>query len=36
MREALADLPDAELTELAHAAETLGGLIETLLPVRDA
>jgi DNA-binding MarR family transcriptional regulator len=36
MREALADLPDAELTELVHAAETLGGLIETLLPVRDA
>jgi DNA-binding MarR family transcriptional regulator len=36
MREALADLPDAELTELAHAAETLGGLIEQLLPARDA
>jgi DNA-binding MarR family transcriptional regulator len=36
MREALADLPDAELTELVHAAETLGGLIETLLPARDA
>lgn len=36
MREALADLPDAELTELAHAAETLGGLIETLQPGRDA
>jgi DNA-binding MarR family transcriptional regulator len=35
MREALADLPDAELTELVHAAETLGGLIETLLPARD-
>jgi DNA-binding MarR family transcriptional regulator len=30
MREALADLPDAELTELAHAAETLGALLETL------
>jgi DNA-binding MarR family transcriptional regulator len=36
MREALVDLPDAELTELAHAAETLGGLIETLQPARDA
>jgi len=36
MREALVDLPDAELTELVHAAETLGGLIETLLPVREA
>jgi len=36
MREALADLPDAELTELVHAAETLGVLIETLLPARDA
>ncbi|MBS1887001.1 MAG: MarR family transcriptional regulator [Actinobacteria bacterium] len=36
MREALADLPDAELTELAHAAETLGGLIEKLQPARDA
>jgi DNA-binding MarR family transcriptional regulator len=36
MREALADLPDDELTELAHASETLGGLIETLLPARDA
>jgi DNA-binding MarR family transcriptional regulator len=35
MREALADLPDAELTELAHAAETLGGLIDTLQPDRD-
>jgi len=35
MREALADLPDAELTELAHAAETLGGLIEKLQPGRD-
>jgi DNA-binding MarR family transcriptional regulator len=35
MREALADLPDDELIELAHASETLGGLIETLLP-RDA
>jgi DNA-binding MarR family transcriptional regulator len=35
MREALADLPDAELTELAHAAETLGSLIETLQPDRD-
>ena len=36
MREALIDLPDAELIELAHAAETLGGLLETLLPARDA
>ncbi len=36
MREALAGLPDAELTELVHAAETLGGLIETLLPARGA
>lgn len=36
MREALADLPDAELTELAHAAETLGSLIETLQPGRGA
>jgi DNA-binding MarR family transcriptional regulator len=36
MREALADLPDAELTELVHAAETLGDLIETLLPAREA
>jgi DNA-binding MarR family transcriptional regulator len=35
MREALAGLPDAELTELAHAAETLGSLIETLQPDRD-
>lgn len=36
MREALADLPDAELTELAHAADTLGELIEKLQPARDA
>jgi DNA-binding MarR family transcriptional regulator len=36
MREALAELPDAELTELVHAADTLGGLIEKLLPARDA
>lgn len=36
MREALVDLPDAELTELAHAAETLGGLIEKLQPGREA
>jgi DNA-binding MarR family transcriptional regulator len=36
MREALAELPDAELTELAHAADTLGELIEKLLPARDA
>ena len=36
MREALADLPDAELTELAHAAETMGSLIEKLLPDPDA
>jgi DNA-binding MarR family transcriptional regulator len=35
MREALADLPDAELTELAHASETLGGLLEKLQPGRD-
>jgi DNA-binding MarR family transcriptional regulator len=35
MREALADLPDAELTELAHASETLGGLLEKLRPGRD-
>ncbi|HVV90327.1 MAG TPA: MarR family transcriptional regulator [Solirubrobacterales bacterium] len=35
MREALADLPDAELTELVHAAETLGGVIEKLLPGRE-
>ena len=36
MRQALADLPDAELTELVHASETLGGLIEKLQPPRDA
>lgn len=36
MREALSDLPDAELTELVHAADTLGGLIEKLQPPRDA
>jgi DNA-binding MarR family transcriptional regulator len=36
MREALVDLPDADLTELAHAAETLGGLIEKLRPAPDA
>jgi DNA-binding MarR family transcriptional regulator len=36
MREALADLPDGELTELVHASQTLGALIETLLPARDA
>lgn len=36
MRAALADLPDAELTELAHAADTMGSLIEKLLPDRDA
>lgn len=36
MREALADLPDAELTELAHSAETMGSLIEKLLPDPDA
>ena len=36
MREALVDLPDAELTELAHAAETMGSLIEKLLPDLDA
>ncbi len=32
MREALAELSDAELTELVHAADTLGKLIERLLP----
>jgi DNA-binding MarR family transcriptional regulator len=32
MRAALVDLPDAELTELAHAAETMGSLIEKLSP----
>jgi len=36
MREALVDLPDAELTELAHAADTMGSLIEKLLPDLDA
>lgn len=36
MRAALADLPDDELTDLVHASETLGDLIETLLPARDA
>ena len=36
MREALVDLPDAELTELAHAADTMGSLIEKLLPAPDA
>ena len=36
MRAALVDLPDAELTELAHAAETMGSLIEKLLPDPDA
>jgi DNA-binding MarR family transcriptional regulator len=36
MREALADLPDTELTELVHAADTLGRLIEKLQPPRDA
>jgi len=36
MRVALADLPDAELTELVHAADTLGSLIEKLLPAREA
>jgi DNA-binding MarR family transcriptional regulator len=35
MREALAGLPDSELTDLVHAAETLGDLIETLLPARS-
>jgi DNA-binding MarR family transcriptional regulator len=32
MREALAALPDEDLTELVHAAETLGNLIEKLRP----
>ncbi len=36
MREALVDLPDDALTELAHAADTMGGLIEKLLPDPDA
>ena len=36
MREALVDLPDTELTELVHAADTLGALIEKLQPPRDA
>jgi len=36
MRGALADLPDAELTELAHAAATLGSLLETLQRDLDA
>jgi DNA-binding MarR family transcriptional regulator len=36
MRGALAGLPDAELTELAHAAETLGSLLETLQADLDA
>jgi DNA-binding MarR family transcriptional regulator len=36
MREALVDLPDAELTELVHAGETLGSLIEKLQPGREA
>ena len=36
MREALAELPDTELTELAHAADTLGALIEKLQPPREA
>lgn len=35
MREALVDLPDAELTELAHAADTMGSLIKKLLPDID-
>jgi DNA-binding MarR family transcriptional regulator len=36
MREALAELPDTALTELVHAADTLGALIEKLQPPRDA
>jgi len=36
MREALAELPDEDLTELVHAAQTLGGLIEKLQPAREA
>src|SRR6201996_2217757 len=36
MREALIDIPDAELTELAHAAETMGSLIEKLRHDHDA
>jgi DNA-binding MarR family transcriptional regulator len=36
MRDALADIPDAELTELAHAADTMGSLVEKLLADLDA
>jgi DNA-binding MarR family transcriptional regulator len=36
MREALAALPDTALTELVHAADTLGALIEKLQPPREA
>jgi DNA-binding MarR family transcriptional regulator len=36
MREALVELTDAELTELAHAGETMGRLIEKLLPAPEA
>jgi DNA-binding MarR family transcriptional regulator len=36
MREALAELPDTALTELVHAADTLGALIEKLQPPREA
>jgi DNA-binding MarR family transcriptional regulator len=36
MREALVDLPDTDLTELSHAAETLGALLEKLQPPPDA
>ena len=36
MREALVELSDAELTELAHAGETMGRLIEKLLPAPEA
>jgi DNA-binding MarR family transcriptional regulator len=36
MRAALVDLPDADLRDLAHAADTLGSLIEKLKPGREA
>ncbi len=36
MRDALADIPDADLTELAHAANTMGGLVEKLLADLEA
>jgi DNA-binding MarR family transcriptional regulator len=36
MRAALVDLPDADLRDLANAADTLGSLIEKLKPGREA